>query len=389
MSMAIPLKYNLRSLWVRRVSTGMTLAGIALAVAVFIGVMALAKGLETAFTATGEAMNLVVLRQGSQAEVVSSISREALQPLSYLEGVATDARGRPLVSPEVIVVVNLPRQGSDNRSNVLIRGLSPQGFALQPSVRLMAGRALQPGLRELVVSRAAAQRFQGLELGARVKLGRGEWSVVGHFEAHQTAFDSEVWADVYELAEEFDRQEYSSVLLKAVDDAAQAALIHRISEDQRLHLKALREEAYYAEQTTTAAPVKALGFFLAVLMAIGTAFAAMNTMYAAVAHRTREIATLRVLGFRPRNILLSFLIESLILSLSGGGLGCLLALPIHGTSTGTTNFQTFSEIAFAFRVTPDLLLRGLLFALLIGFLGGALPARLAARQLIARAFRGT
>lgn len=386
--MAIPLKYNLRSLVVRRLSTGMTIVGIASVVAVFVGLMALSRGLEAAFVATGDARNLIVLRQGSQVETVSAVTREAFQTLRYLEGVATDGRARPLVSPEVIVVVNLPRRGRSERSNVLIRGTSSEGIALRSRARLVAGRPFEPGLRQLVVSRALAQRFEGLGLGERVKLGQGEWTVVGLFEASGTAFDSEVWADVHELAEEFDRPDYSSVLLQAADPATQAALIRRISEDQRLHLKALREKAYWAEQTRPAVRIKRLGLFLVVLMSVGACFAAMNTMYAAVAHRTRETVILQVLGFGRRSILLSFLVESLIVSALGGVLGCLLALPIHGASTETANFLMFTEIAFTFRITPDLLGQGLLFALLMGALGGVLPARLAARQGIVQALRG-
>jgi putative ABC transport system permease protein len=385
---AIPLTYNLRSLVVRRVSTGMTVVGIAAVVAVFIGMMALSRGLEAAFVATGEASNLVVLRHGSQVETVSSVTREALQTLRYLPGVATDAPGRPLVSAEIIVVVNVLRRGMNERSNVLIRGISPQGAALRPRVRLVAGRPFEPGLRELLVSRALAKRFAGLGLGERVKLGQAEWSVVGLFEASGTAFDSEVWADVNELAEEFDRPEYSSVLLQATDAAAQAELIRRISDDRRLHLKALREKAYWAEQTRPAQRIKSLGLFLVAVMSVGACFAAMNTMYAAVANRTRETVILQVLGFDRRSILVSFLVESLIVSLSGGILGCLMALPIHGASTSTANFRMFTEIAFTFQITPDLLGQGLLFALLMGAAGGILPARLAARAGIVAALRG-
>lgn len=388
MTMTIPLKYNLRSLVVRQMSTGMTVLGIASVVAVFVGMMALSRGLETAFVSTGSPDNLVVLRQGSLVETVSAVSRESLQTLEYLDGVATDARGRPLVSGEVIVVVNLSRRGTSDRSNALIRGISPAGVDLRPSVRLVAGRFFEPGLRELVVSRALAQRFDGLGLGERVKLGQGEWTVVGLFDGNGTAFDSEVWADVNEIAEDFDRPDYSSVLLKAVDPASQAELIRRISDDQRLHLKALREKAYWGEQTRLAARIKRLGLFLVAIMSLGACFAAMNTMYAAVAHRTRETVILQVLGFRRRSILLSFLVESLIVSLLGGVLGCLLALPIHGASTQTANFLMFTEVAFTFRITPDLLGEGLLFALLMGAVGGVLPARLAARQGIVRALRG-
>jgi putative ABC transport system permease protein len=386
--MAIPLKYNLRSLVVRRVSTAMTVVGIAAVVAVFIGMMAMSRGLEAAFVATGEPRNIVVLRHGSQVETVSSVVRETLSTLRYLDGVAADAGGRPLVSAEIIIVVNLARRVQGERSNVLIRGISPQGAVLRPRVTLVAGRPFAPGLRQLNVSRALAQRFRGLGLGERVKLGQGEWTVVGLFDAAGTAFDSEVWADVNEIAEEFDRPEYSSVLLQATDVGAQSALIRRISDDQRLHLKALPEKAYWADQTRPALRIKSLGLFLVLVMSIGACFAAMNTMYAAVSHRARETVILQVLGFGRRSILVSFLIESLIVSLAGGILGCLLALPIHGVSTGTANFRMLTETAFTFRITPDLVSQGLAFALLMGAAGGALPARLAARQGIAQALRG-
>jgi putative ABC transport system permease protein len=386
---AIPIAYNLRSLVVRRMSTGMTIVGLAVVVAVFVGLMALSRGLESAFVATGDARNLVVLRHGSQVETVSVVTREVLQTLEYVEGVATDARGGPLVSPEVIVVVNLPMRGAAERTNVLIRGLSPNGAALRPGVRLVEGRPFEPGHRELMVSRTQARRFDGLGLGERVRLGQREWTVVGLFDGNGSAFDSEAWADVNELAEDFDRPDYSSVLVRAEDAAALTRLIQRISDDQRLHLKALPEKAYWAEQTRLANRIERLGSFLIVLMSIGSCFAVMNTMYAAVAHRTRETVILQVLGFGRRSILLSFLIESLIVSLIGGVLGCLLAVPIHGMSAETANFMMLTEVAFTFRINPDLLAEGVLFALAMGAAGGAPPALFAARQGIARALRGS
>lgn len=386
--MAIPIAYNLRSLVVRRTSTVMTIIGIAAVVAVFVALMALARGLEAAFVATGHPANLVVMRQGSQVETVSAVTREAVQTLAYLDGVATDERGRPLVSPEVIVVVNLPARGRAERSNVLVRGVSAMGAALRPGVHLVEGRWFQPGHRELAVSRSQSQRFEGLGLGERVRLGQREWTVVGVFDGNGSAFDSEAWADVNEIADDFDRPDYSSVLLRGGDAPARAALVRQISDDQRLQLKALPEKAYWAEQTRLANRIKRLGSFLIVLMSIGSCFAVMNTMYAAVAHRTRETVILQVLGFGRRSILMSFLIESLIVSLVGGVLGCLLALPIHGVSTETANFLMMTEVAFTFRITPDLLAQGLLFGLLMGVLGGVPPARFAARQGIVRALRG-
>jgi len=285
-------------------------------------------------------------------------------------------------------VVNLATRGRGERSNVLVRGIAAKGAALRPGVELVEGRWFEPGHRELTVSRSQSRRFEGLGLGERVRLGQREWTVVGVFEGNGSAFDSEVWTDVNELADDFDRPDYSSVLLRGLDAPARAALVQQISDDQRLHLKALPEKAYWAEQTRMANRIKRLGSLLIVLMSVGSCFAVMNTMYAAVAHRARETVILQVLGFGRRSILVSFLIESLIVSLAGGVLGCLLALPIHGVSTETANFLMMTEVAFTFRITPDLLAQGLGFALVMGVLGGVFPARFAARQGIVQALRG-
>ena len=385
--MPVPLAYNIRNLRVRAFSTVMTVFSVGLVVAVFIGVMALARGLEEAFVATGDPLNLVVLRQGSQVETSSAVRRDALQVIRYLPGVATDAAGGPLVSPEVIVLLNLPKRADGQGANVLVRGLRATGFELRPQVRLIQGRMARLGLREVIVGRSIAERFQNAGLGERLRFGRSHWTVVGIFEAGRTAFGSEIWTDATELADDFDRADYSAALLRAESPLALRAIARRIDSDQRLHLKAQAEPEYYAEQTKTAGPIKVLGSFMAILMAIGASFAVMNTMYAAVARRSREIGVLRVLGFQPASILLSFLGESVLLALLGGLVGCLLALPIHGLTTGTMNFRTFSDISFAFRITPDLLLTGLGFSLAMGALGGFLPARLASRQPMVETLR--
>jgi len=385
--MKIPLKYNIRNLLVRRTSTAMTVLGIAAVVAVFIGLNALSRGLQEAFVSSGEPDNVIVLRQGAQVETSSAVTRQGLHIIRYLDGIAATEQGEPLVSPEVVALVNLRRRADNEPANVLVRGLSPHGYALRQGLRIVAGRSPRPGRRELMVGERMAERFQDLGLGERVRLAKGHWTVVGIFDAGRTAFASEIWGDALEIAEEFDRAEFSSVLMRTTGPAAQAAVIRRIREDQRLHLKPLAEPAYYEEQTRSAAPIKVLGGFIATLMAIGACFAVMNTMYAAVAWRGREIATLQVLGFGRRSILASFFLESLLLAAAGGLLGCALALPIHGISTGTANWRTFSEVVFAFRITPDLLLRGFLFALGMGALGGILPARLAARTVIVRSLR--
>jgi len=387
--MAIPLKYNLRNLAVRRTTTLMTAFSITLTVTVFVVLMALARGLETSLSATGHPLNLLVMRDGSQSETQSSVQRDSLQVIRYLEGIAKNEKGEPWVSPELIVLINLPRRGQAQGSNVTIRGLTPAGFGLRPEFKVVEGRQFRSGLREVIVSKKISDRFQNCGLGDKVKFAKGYWTVVGIFEVGNTAYASEIWTDPEDLGQDFDRDAYSSVFLRAVDSSTLNRLKQQLADDRRLHLKAQTEREYYEKQTSSAAPIKALGIFIAGLMAIGASFASMNTMYAAVARRTKEIGALRVLGFSRGSILLSFVIESVLIALVGGAIGCLLALPVNGVTTGTTNFTTFSELAFNFRVTPRLLLNGMIFAVLMGFIGGLFPAWRAARENIVTALRST
>jgi putative ABC transport system permease protein len=385
--MAIPLKYNWRNLVVRRTTTLMTAISITLTVAVFVVLNALAVGLQISLATTGQTLNVLILREGSQSETQSSVSRDSLQVVRYLEGIAKNPSGEPVVSPEQVVLINLPRRGEVQGSNVVIRGLGPEGPALRPEFKLVEGRMFRPGLREVIASRKIATRFENCGLGERLKFAKGYWTVVGIFQAGNTAYDSEVWADANELAADFDREAYSSVLLRATDAGAVARLKDQVANDRRLHMKAQSEREYYERQTRFATPIKYLGFFIAALMAIGASFAAMNTMYAAVARRTREIGTLRVLGYSRGSILIGFILESVLIALLGGALGCLLAFPINGVTTGTTNFATFSEVAFNFRITPGLLLNGMLFAVIMGGVGGFFPAWRAAHENIVTALR--
>jgi putative ABC transport system permease protein len=387
--MAIPLKYNLRNLAVRRTTTAMTAFSITLTVTVFVVLMALAQGLQTSLTATGHPLNLIVMRDGSQSETQSSVQRDALQTIKYLEGIAKNAKGEPVVSPELVVLINLPRRGQVQGSNVTIRGLGPDGFAMRKEFKLIEGREVRPGLREVIVSTRIAERFQNCGLGDRLKFAKGYWTVVGIFDAGNTAFASEIWTNVDDLGPDFDRDAYSSVLVRATDAGAVQRLKKAVTDDRRLHLKAETEQEYYERQTRTAAPIKFLGIFIAALMAVGASFAAMNTMYAAVARRTKEIGVLRVVGFSRGSILLSFIIESSLIAALGGFLGCVLALPINGVTTGTTNFMTFSELAFSFQITPRLMLNGMIFAVLMGFIGGLFPAWRAAHENIVTALRST
>jgi putative ABC transport system permease protein len=384
--MAIPFKYNFRSVVVRRTGTFMAVLSVAATVAVFISVMALSRGLESALTSTGHPLNLVVIRQGSQVETNSSIEREKLQTLKYLEGIARDSSGEPMVSAEMQVLMFLPRSAGE-RAIVTMRGTSSAGLLLRPQVQLVEGRLFKSGLREVITSRVLARRF-AMEIGQPLRLDGGNpWEVVGFFDAAGSAYDSEIWADVNAVGDEFDRSHFSSTLLRAVDPAAVNSLVQRIDQDRRLHLQARPEIEYFRDQTRASAPIKILGSFIAFVMSVGACFAAMNAMYASVAYRTREIGTLQVLGFRRREVLFAFLLESVLLAVAGGIVGGLLAIPIHGVSTGTMNFNTFSELAFHFRITPEMLAMGIGFAALMGAFGGFLPAWLAARRTIVTSLR--
>ncbi len=385
--MFIPLKYNIRYLINRPVSTLMTAFTFALVVAVFVIVMSLARGIERALTTTGDPLNMIVMRPGVQAEGQSAVQIERYHVVRNFPGIARDASGEPLIAPEVLVLINRTRRTDGKPGNLQVRGVHPQAFKLRPAVRIVAGRMFRPGLREMIVSRSVARRFGNMQLGQRPFLGRGPMTIVGIFDARGTAYDSEAWMDYQDLMQEFDRNAYSTIVLRARDAAAIAELKRRVDEDLRVKLTAETETDYYQEQTKTAGPLKAFGVFLAVIMSIGACFAAMNTMYASVANRTREIGTLRVLGYTPIAILVSFLIESVALAVLGGMFGCLLSLPINGIATGTTNFESFSEIIFYFTITPELMARGLVFAVVMGALGGLLPAFSASRRPVLAALR--
>ena len=385
--MAIPLSYNLRNLRVRKTTTVMTALGIALTVAVLLGIMAMVTGLETALQTTGHPLHLIVMRKNSQSELISQVSREALSSIRFKDGIAR-ADDQPMVSGEIIAVMNLPRRGETEGANVTIRGIPEMGVKMRPEVRLVAGRWFNPGQREIVVGQSTAGRYANTAVGDSLRFGRGDWKVVGVFEAGRTAFNSEIWGEFNQIAADFNRAEVlSSVLVRATDPIALQALKQSMTDDQRLSLVGKTEVEYYAAQTDSARPVRFLGLFVAVIMAIGSSFAAMNTMYAAVARRSREIGTLRVLGFSRGSILLSFIIESLLLSLLGGLIGVMLVLPLNGLESGIGNNATFSETGFDFRVTPATVALGLSFATLMGILGGLLPARSAAKSNILNALR--
>ena len=385
--MPLPLSYNLKNLAVRKTTTVMTALGIGLTVAVLLGILALVGGLEKALQATGHPLHLLVLRKNSLSELVSQVSREAVSNIRNKPGIQ-QLDGEPMVSPEIVTVINLPRHNSPEGANVNIRGLPPMGIRMRPDLKLIEGRWFQPGQREVVVGKSIARRYVNAGLGDRLRFGRGDWSVVGVLDAGSTAFDSEIWVGLNQLATDSNRMEVlSSVLVRAADPVSLQALQNALADDQRLYLEGKREVDYYQEQTASAEPVKFLGIFVAVIMAVGSCFAAMNTMYAAVARRSREIGTLRVLGFSGGSILLAFVIESLLLSLLGGLIGVLLVLPLHGLESGIGNNLTFSETGFDFRLSPAIVALGVGFASIMGLLGGLLPARGAARESILSALR--
>jgi putative ABC transport system permease protein len=387
--MAIPIKYNIRNLKLRKGLTIMTALGIALTVTTAVFLMALLAGLDRAFVKSGDPLNVLVLRKGSQAELSGGFDASLFPTLRELPGIAKDSKGEPMASGEWVVVIVLPRKDGTGEVNVSVRGMMPDGLELRPSVKLLEGRWSAPGQREVVVGRNIHSRFSGTNVGDVLDFGKGKWTVVGVFDAGGTAYDSEIWSDVNQMAPDFDRTGgYSSAYLRATDPVAADALKNRVSDDQRLKLEGALETEYFAKQTSSGGPIKFVGTFVAFIMAIGSIFAAMNTMYAAVAYRGREIATLRVIGFSRPSILTSFVLESLILSLLGAILGILLMLPFNGMTTGVGNQVTFSEMVFSLQLTWRVALYALLFGVIMGVLGGLAPAWHAARQNILNALRG-
>jgi len=386
--MAIPISYNIRNLKLRKGLTIMTALGIALTVTTAVFLMALLAGLQKAFMASGDPANVLVMRKGSTAELSGGFDANLFPTLKTLPGIAKDAQGDPIASGEWVVVVVLPRKDGTGEVNVSVRGLMPEGLTLRPNAKLVEGRWFTPGQREVVVGNSIHNRFSGASVGDNLDFAKGQWKVVGVFDSGGTAYDSEIWGDVNQIAADFDRQGgYASAYLRATDPIAADALKHRVSDDQRLKLEGSLETEYYEKQTSSGGPIKFIGIVVAVIMAIGSSFAAMNTMYAAVAYRSREIATLRIIGFSRPSILTSFVIEALLLSLLGAFVGIVLILPFNGMSTGIGNSLTFSETVFSLHLTWEVAIAAVGFALIMGLLGGFAPAWQAARQDILTSLR--
>lgn len=386
--MKIPIIYNLRSLRQRPVSTLTTALGMGLVVAVFIAMMALSNGFSAALSSTGSPDNVILLRQGANQEMNSGISREGVRIVSGMPFVQTGVDGLPMVSPETYVVVPLQRSGGRGKANVVARGVSLTALQVRKGVEIVEGRAFRSGLREVIVGKTFTDRFDNSDVGDHVTFGGEEWEIVGHFSAGGSSFESEIWGENEQFMPVFRGQIFQSITFRMRDPSAFDGVKRMLEEDARLNVDAFRELEFYANQSTMLSAV--LGFiavFISSIMAVGAVFGAVNTMYAAVASRAPEIGVLLTLGFKRRNVLVSFIAESTLIALLGGIIGCLMALPINGLVTSTTNWNTFSEVAFAFRVGPGLLLTGLVFSVIMGLLGGFFPAWKAARANVVDSLR--
>ncbi|MBI3540497.1 MAG: ABC transporter permease [Candidatus Eisenbacteria bacterium] len=386
--MAIPLTYNVRNVLQRPVSTLTTAIGIGLTVAILIGALALAAGFRASLVSTGSPNNAMVLRKGADSEISSGISRAAAEILRSHPSVALGADGRPLASAEVVLVANKPRLGQTGSSNLTVRGVDPTAIPVRGKVSIIEGAMFTPGTDEVIVGRRVAARFANCAIGDRIRLQQRDFKVVGHFASGGSAFESEIWGDAAVLGPALDREGFQTVVYRMKDPSRFEAIKRELEADPRLQVQVQREQAFYAEQSRAfTGLITGIGAFITGIMAVGAVFGAMNTMFATVGTRRREIATLHVLGYSPWSIMTSFVIESVFLAMIGGAIGCLLALPINGITTSTTNFQSFSEMAFAFSVTPAVLLAGFLFSVVLGLVGGFLPALRAARQPISASLR--
>jgi ABC-type antimicrobial peptide transport system permease subunit len=384
----IPFSYIARNLWVRRFTTLLTAGGMALVVYVFATVLMMSEGIRATLVATGQPDNVIVLRKGAGAEINSSVERSQAAILESLAGIATDATGQPLLSKEPVVLNNLPKRGSGKPSNVTVRGTSLRGLQMRPQVQIIEGRMFRPGTSEIVTGRAISRGFQGAGLGETLRFAGRDWVVVGVFDAGRSGFDSEIWGDADQMLQAFRRGSYSTLVFRLAD-ASQFDLIKAALEsDPRLTVELKPEQRFYAEQSEALANfISILGMSLSVIFSVGAIVGAMITMFAAVASRVGEIGTLRALGFRRGAVLIAFLSEAMLLSLVGGLIGLGAASLMQTVNISTTNFQTFAELAFQFKLTPTIAWQTLAFALFMGVVGGFIPAWRAARMKIVDCLR--
>jgi len=388
--MKIPLIYNIRSVSQRPVSTLLTALGIGLVVAVFIAMLALANGFVAALVKTGSADNVLLLRRGADSEMSSGIPREAISIIASSPHIATAPDGRPLMSPETYIVINIPRLGGTEFevANVVLRGVSDKAFEVRRNIKLIEGRRFASGQSEVCVGSKLKGRFNNVNVGDVLRFSNRNWNVVCRFSAEGSSFESEIWGENEQFQNVFRANAFQDIAFRLKDPAGFEDAKRAFLADQRIQIDAHRESEFYASQSELLGNIlRFLAIMITAIMSVGAVFGAVNTMYAAVSSRTPEIAVLLTLGFHPRSVLASFLAESAVIAFVGGILGCLLALPINGVVTSTTNWASFSEIAFAFRVTPQLLLAGLTFAVVMGVIGGFFPARRASRLPVIQALR--
>ncbi|HXY70779.1 MAG TPA: FtsX-like permease family protein [Gemmatimonadales bacterium] len=387
--MKIPLVYNVRSLARRPVSSAMTALGVALVVGVFIAMLALANGFKMALVRTGSPGNVLVLRKGADSELSSGISRDNAAIIGALPEIATGGDGQPLVSPEVFVPMNLESAAGGGEAQLVVtRGVTTRAFEVRQGVRIVHGRMFAPGRDEVIIGVAIAPRLAHSDVGDTIHFAGRGWLVAGHFAAGGSSFESEIWGENEQLMPVLRGQVFQVVSFRLKSAGAFDAAKRTLEDDPRLQVDAHRESEFYASQSLVLRTIlNFLAVFITGIMAVGAVFGAVNTMYAAVASRTGEIAVLLTLGFRPRSVLASFLAEAAFLALVGGALGCLVALPINGIVTSTTNWSSFSMIAFSFLVTPRILIEGIVFSVVMGLVGGFFPARRASRMPVVQAIR--
>jgi putative ABC transport system permease protein len=386
---AIPIVYNIRSVRARWTSTIVAVLGIAGTVGVFVAMLSLAKGFQATLVASGSPDNALIVRAGATSEMTSGVPLDSVKIIQDAPGIARGAEG-PLVTPEAVLMAPIPLISTGTQANVELRGVSPNVLEIRKQVKIAEGRMFRGGMAEVVVGKNATKTYSGLKIGDTIALGTQRWQVVGIFDAGGSSFDSEVWGDSHLLSQAYGRPEnnFQSVTVHLTSPSALTQLKDSVTADPRLNVDVTREIDYYSKQSTAMTTlITILGGFVASIMAIGAIFGALNTMYSAVADRGREIATMRALGFGAVAVVFSFLVEALLISFVGGMLGCLAVLKLNGFTTSTINFQTFSNIAFAFKITPGLMVMGVGFALAMGVLGGIFPAIRAARLPVATALR--
>jgi len=387
--MPIPLVYNVRSVRARWTSAIVAVLGIAGTVGVFIAMLSLAKGFKATLISSGSDDNAIIMRAGSTSELTGGVALDSVKIIQDAPGIARGPEG-PLVTPEIVIIAPIPLISTGTDANVQIRGVTKNVLHIRRNIRIVEGQMFTPGLAEIIVGKNATKSYSGLTLGNTIRLGTVRWKIVGVFDAGDTSFDSEVWADAKLLGPAFGRGEnfFQSVTVHLQNPGTLQQLRDALTADPRLNVDVAREVDYYTKQSgRLTSLITILGGLVAAIMAIGAVFGALNTMYSAVSERGREIATMRAIGFGGPSVVFSFVIEALLIALVGGLLGCLAVLKLNGVTTGAMNLQTFSHVAFAFKITPLLLAQGIIFALVMGVIGGLLPAIRAAAQPVASALR--